>query len=500
MEIDELIKQVKLKAELLEQQQPQEFQAKVLNTVVAPDEDWVEEDEIAKSYHCDDFLIYDNQQFLELAYSVVLKRAPDDTGLASSMAFLEKGGSKQAVLADMLLSDEGQQHQVHINGMAWPLFRTRLVKKLGYIGRMLKPLFILPDHIFKPRISPTIRKLIDLEAQNKQNHQNLSKQLQRTRQSARKQFDTLSQKSESLKHQYETSLQQNERLIQQLVEQNRYLENSLAEVRMQFNYQQRNHDAFLQEIINQADRTDGEVEHREVNAILEQHIDDKLDAYYVAFEDACRGTREEIRENLSTYLPYVKETIAQLSFKENEPAIVTDLGCGRGEWLELVAEQGWQAKGLDLNKVMVQDCQAKNLEVVEGDVIEYLIQQERNSLSAITAFHIIEHLPFSSLLALYEEAIRTLKPGGMIIFETPNPENVLVGSHTFYHDPTHRNPITPTSAQFLARYTGFCRIDILRLHPYPEAARVPGNEPVTERVNGHLCGPQDYALIAYKPS
>jgi len=490
LDIDELIRQVKQQAQELEKDQPQEFQAVVLNTVVAPPED--EEKEMdAKQYHRDDFLVYEHQKFLELAYQVALKRKPDQVGLENSLQYLNNGGSKAAVLADMMLSEEGQKHQVDIAGMEWALFRNRLIKKLGYLGRMLKPMLILPDHIFKLRMTPTLRKLMDMEKHAIEERKYVKKELYTIRRETQRHYDVL-------KHQYDTSIQQNEQILQELIQRNQFLENSLAEVRMQFNYQQRNQDAFLQEMIERSSQAQ-DSNQAPIQSVLKEHIDDKLDAYYVAFEDACRGTREEIRKNLSEYLPYIQNTIDALALSEDESAIITDVGCGRGEWLELVSEQGWHARGLDLNKVMVQDCQAKGLEVKEGDVVEYLSKLEENSLTAVTAFHIIEHLPFKSLLALFEGTIRALKPGGMIIFETPNPENVLVGSHTFYHDPTHRNPITPTSAQFLARYTGFSKIDILRLHPYPVEARVPGNEPVTERVNGHLCGPQDYALIAYKP-
>ena len=80
----------------------------------------------------------------------------------------------------------------------------------------------------------------------------------------------------------------------------------------------------------------------------------------------------------------------------------------------------------------------------------------------------------------------------------PNPENVLVGSHTFYHDPTHRNPVTPTAISFLLSYLGFSDVEVRRFNPYPEEAKVPGDDPLTARVNGHLCGPQDYAVVGRK--
>jgi O-antigen chain-terminating methyltransferase len=102
------------------------------------------------------------------------------------------------------------------------------------------------------------------------------------------------------------------------------------------------------------------------------------------------------------------------------------------------------------------------------------------------------------LYALVENAHAALAPGGKLIFETPNPENVLVGSHTFYHDPTHRNPITPTLIRFLVEHLGFAEVQIHRLHPYPESSKVYGRDPLTDRVNGAFCSAQDFAVVATK--
>jgi O-antigen chain-terminating methyltransferase len=103
------------------------------------------------------------------------------------------------------------------------------------------------------------------------------------------------------------------------------------------------------------------------------------------------------------------------------------------------------------------------------------------------------------LFQLVEQAWRVLAPGGLLIFETPNPENVLVGSHTFYHDFSHRNPVTPTSLAFLVGYNGFDVTDMPRLSPYPEHDRVLVEGPLVDRFNGHFYGPQDYGMVARKP-
>lgn len=218
-----------------------------------------------------------------------------------------------------------------------------------------------------------------------------------------------------------------------------------------------------------------------------------LDRYYKAFEDANRGTLAEIRAKQEQYLPFLASLKASIAARH-----AVDIGCGRGEWLQLLAEQHLDAVGVDMNATMVAYCREQQLVAVQQDALQYLTLQADDSLALISGFHIIEHLPFVVLYGIVEQAARVLAKGGMVIFETPNPENVLVGSHTFYHDFSHRNPVTPSAISFLFRYHGFSDIHIERLNPYPEDAKVPGHDPLTERVNGHFCGPQDFAIIARK--
>ena len=165
-----------------------------------------------------------------------------------------------------------------------------------------------------------------------------------------------------------------------------------------------------------------------------------------------------------------------------------------------LAEQGFDARGIDASLAMVAHCQAQGLKVDECDLLQALRRQADGSLNLITAFHVAEHLDFATLYTLVAEAWRVLEPGGALLLETPNPENPLVGSHTFYHDPTHRNPLTPSALWFLLGYHGFEQLDVLRLNPYPESARVPGEDLLTERINGLLCGPQDFAVVGRRPN
>src|SRR5205807_3907985 len=139
---------------------------------------------------------------------------------------------------------------------------------------------------------------------------------------------------------------------------------------------------------------------------------------------------------------------------------------GRGELLEVLRDAGMKASGVDSNTAAIEICRRSNLEVVQGDLFAALAKVPDGSLGAVTALHVVEHIPHSSLLKLLDEAVRVLRPGGIAIFETPNPQNVRVGATTFYLDPTHRNPVHPQTLQFLAQSRGLTQVETLLLHPY----------------------------------
>jgi len=220
-----------------------------------------------------------------------------------------------------------------------------------------------------------------------------------------------------------------------------------------------------------------------------------LDALYAALEDEFRGSRSEIKERLSFYLP--KLTEAGIG---SESMPVLDVGCGRGEWLELLREQQMTASGIDLNRVLLAICEERELPAIEAEAVAYLRSLPEASLGAVTAFHLIEHLTLPQLLNLLDAIWRVLKPGGMAIFETPNPNNMFVSSRYFYLDPTHRHPVPPLLGRFLAEARGFERVEILELHPWPDEHRVDtrtGGD-VAARFNECFYGPQDYAIIGWK--
>ena len=222
---------------------------------------------------------------------------------------------------------------------------------------------------------------------------------------------------------------------------------------------------------------------------------DLLDSLYLAFENVYRGTRGEIKEKQSVYLPLLRSAGIGTAAMP-----ILDLGCGRGEWLELLTVEGWDASGVDANELMLQECRARDLKVEQGDVLAYLQSVPDATLGAVTSFHVVEHLPFDRVMLLIDEALRALRPGGILILETPNPDNIMVGANTFYLDPTHIRPIPSGTLRFVVEARGFCNVEVWNLQPMPESARLPEDGGgVATRLNELICGPRDYGIIGRRP-
>lgn len=211
--------------------------------------------------------------------------------------------------------------------------------------------------------------------------------------------------------------------------------------------------------------------------------------FYRAFEDRYRGSRDIIKERLRAYAPFT----GALHRLGERPAAL-DLGCGRGEWLELLGEQGFDARGVDLDDGMLAACIERGLAARHDDALAALRAQADNSLALVSAFHLVEHLPFDLVRELVAEALRALQPGGLLIMETPNPENLTVGATSFYLDPSHVHPIPPGLLGFTAEHAGYARARIVRLQEDPA---LHGDAPVGLITVLEGVSP-DYAVVAQK--
>ena len=213
------------------------------------------------------------------------------------------------------------------------------------------------------------------------------------------------------------------------------------------------------------------------------------DDFYVAFEEKFRGSEELIKERQKKYLKFINP----LKILKDEVKAL-DIGCGRGEWISLLNENGFNARGIDVNERMVRLASQKGLNAAVNDALGELKSLEENSLDIITAFQVVEHIKFDDVLELIKEAKRVLAPCGILILETPNPENIMVGTQWFYLDATHKNPIPCELLSFATHYYGLERNFIFKTNEKSpsEYERDMGLFDVFEGVS------PDYSVIAQK--
>ena len=213
------------------------------------------------------------------------------------------------------------------------------------------------------------------------------------------------------------------------------------------------------------------------------------DSFYRDFEDLFRGSRDLIKSRLQVYLPFVRRLASP-----DAPPKALDLGCGRGEWLEVLGENGFDASGVDLDEEMLAACHDRGLKVRQADLLKTLPGLSSESVALISAFHVVEHLKFDDVRGLVSEALRILKPGGLLILETPNPENLSVGATSFYMDPSHIRPLPSGLLDFVVAHGGFARTKVLYLQ---ESADLHGS--IAVRLIDVLNGVSpDYAVVAQK--
>jgi SAM-dependent methyltransferase len=227
-----------------------------------------------------------------------------------------------------------------------------------------------------------------------------------------------------------------------------------------------------------------------------------LDAYkYVGFEDQFRGSRDVIRARLQSYVPLFEGQTD-----------VLDVGCGRGEFLDLLAGAGIPARGIDLNHEMAEGCRARGLDVAEADAVGYLAGLPDGSLGGIFAAQVVEHLEPAYLLRVLDLSFHKLRPGGRLVLETLNPACWVAFFESYIRDITHRWPLHPETLRYLVTASGFVRADIEFRSPVPEqdrlqattfSSRDPALAELTDtfnanvaKLNARMFTDMDYAIVA----
>jgi len=228
--------------------------------------------------------------------------------------------------------------------------------------------------------------------------------------------------------------------------------------------------------------------------VIREILEPLEDWRYAGFENRFRGRESEVKKQLEAYVSYFPKG-----------GKVVDLGCGRGEFLELLRENGIEAEGVDLNSQMVEACLEKGLRCAKADMLAWLASREDSSFDGIFSSQVIEHLEPPRLKELVELCFKKIKPGGILILETINPASVFALVEIYYLDISHQRPIHPRALQFLLEAAGFENVEIkyssalekekLRSLPGADEVTVRLNENI-DRLNELLYGPANYAAIS----
>jgi len=445
----------------------------------------------------DDLLRLNGEDFVRAAYEFLLVRPAAPAELPSWVEALRRGKlNKPEVLAAIRDSPEGRARGVPVPELAGVRVGARLrrVPVLGYVVRWVQQLAMLPQ--LARRLDAHEAGLAENEARQRQAVEALATALRRER-----------ERDAATHAAFVAGIStRHDRLLDAI----RALDEAKADRLVVQRIEATKIDRAALDVVDEQIRSLGmsvqalQSELRKAGLLTPLGAtpggdDGWFDAYYRRFEDRFRGSHDEIRERLAFYVPILQAAVDALRHNA-APARIVDLGSGRGELLEVVAGHGLDGYGVDTSEAMVDHCRARGLSVVHADAIEHLQTLAADSVAAVTSIQVIEHLPFRALLRLASEAFRVLRPGGVVILETPNPENLIVGACNFYYDPTHVRPLPPEPMRYLLESIGFERTTIERLHPGATAADAgDAADPVAKVYSAIMRVPQDYALIGYKP-
>jgi SAM-dependent methyltransferase len=229
-------------------------------------------------------------------------------------------------------------------------------------------------------------------------------------------------------------------------------------------------------------------------------------ATYLGFEDRFRGPQSEIRRRVEDYVPILTSA-----------SDVLDVGCGRGELLDLLKERGVSARGVDTNAAMVELCRARGLQVERGDAVSYLDRQTDGALGGLVAIQVVEHFEPEYLIRFLETAYLKMRPAAPLVLETINPACWMAFFETYIRDLTHRRPLHPDTLRYLVQASGFQNVDVQFRQPVGASDRLDrapapgGADPAAhpelsglaqavnahaDKLNARLFSSMDYAVIA----
>lgn len=412
----------------------------------------------------------EGNSFIEAAYLAILGRTVDESGRNCYLEGLNSGAlSKLDVLHELRCSEEGQALGVKVEGLAMAYRRQgikRFVLKIPIAGRVAGFIWNLIH----------INRIVNMR------------------------FNSAEQHISNVERRLENTVQQMENAVHRMGIAERSIEETVHRVERteQFSVNiKHNLDSLEQSVYNlqyQTDKLNVKIIERQKARELTVGIE------YKKYEDEMRGSRDEILERLDIYEAVIK----RVKSNNGDGIVALDLGCGRGEWLELLKKKyNITAVGIDSDESMLNECKKYGLNAACCDLVTYVKNAESYSVDIISMLQVAEHIPIDTLLNVLNDCYRVLRKGGALIIETPNPENVIVGACNFYLDPTHISKLPPALLKIFVESVGMSEIEVVRMHPYNaiDIAAIDSNDTKQNAIMqmaAFFNNYADYAVIAFK--
>lgn len=365
-------------------------------------------------------LKFDDEEFVDVLYRSVLLREADVEGMNNSIQFLRKSGNDKVDLINSFVnSDEGKSKNIKVTGI-WRrkvfIMTKRIVYRipvLGYIIQLCVNICLLTKRLRNFQLG-----FDDIYNQ----------------------IRMLNTRSYNIEQDYNQFRNNGNCIMQDIASIN----NRIKEI-----------EQFKLECLK--------LEEKQISKL--KYEKDIIDKFYLRYNEVVMpDSREQVKKRSTIYIDKINTWLRN---RNKDELIIIDLGCGECEWVELLNDNGFHAKGVDSNSSVVKKVKENlpKINIEEVDAFTYLKSLDDNSVDILSSLHMVEHLEMIELIELLSECKRVLKNGGILIVETPNPQNILTSTYYFNMDPTHKKPIPPELLAFLVNESGLIVEEKILLYP-----------------------------------
>ncbi len=431
---------------------------------------------------CKQFYKVGEKDFVVLLYRKILSREPDPRGYIDTLNLvLSKTRTRAQLIQGFAQSEEGIYRNIKLTGLDKEIRKERIknfIKRIPVVGYLVR---WTSNIIF---LSRRLAALSDSYNFLNLHVENMDLQLKDTEQQSRQAnyhcdvledkfrhaiwwSDHLDEQRAEVTAQLEQKLETVKQGQQESTKSYAELEEKYKKTVTQYHELQKAYDITKKQLVVCMDyvqnKTKQENELQEVAKINSE----LCDQFYLHYnEELMPDSRDEVKGRAVPYIEKIRSWYNGYAGTEDSPKFV-DLGCGECEWIELLSENGFAAVGVDSNVHVVNKVRKNfpEFSIECEDAITYLKQCEDNSVDLISSFHMVEHMDFLTIITLLKECYRTLKKGGMLIIETPNPQNILITTYYFNLDPTHNKPIPIELMSYFMEESGFEVKEKLMLNP-----------------------------------